>query len=189
MAARIVSPFSRSNPFGVYTNLEKRRLPSTMSSCERGSTKCGSLLCEGTMHDRTWLLLLLCTVARFGYLLRSSNDPGFFSPARPRRGYVVSTRALNADSGCVIGLGKRASEFRRLGVEELQSEAEWRAAWCRCADASAVIQRRHSAVATPLIGQASIQDSTCLGAIQSRHRLGDGFNGSEWSEFVLGEHL
>ena len=82
------------------------------------------------MHDCAWLLFLLCTVARFGYLLRILE--------RPRRGYVVSTCARDAESGCVTGLGKRASEFRGLGVEEPQSEAQ--------CGASAVIQRRHPAV-------------------------------------------
>ena len=65
-----VGPFPRSNPFGEYTILEKRGPPSTLSSCERGSTTCGSLSCGGAMHNCAWLLLLLCTVARFGYLLR-----------------------------------------------------------------------------------------------------------------------
>ena len=100
-----------------------------------------------------------CTVRLSVANPRVTQD--FFSPARPRRGYVVSTCARQADSGCVMRLGKSASGFRRLGVEEPQSEAEWGAAGCRWADALAVINQRHTAMATPLIRQASIQDSTC----------------------------
>ena len=78
---------------------------------------------------------------------------------------VFSTSARDADSGCVIETWQAcASGFRRPGVEELQSEAEWGAAWCRWADALAMIKQRHPAVATPLIGQATIQD-TCWGPL------------------------
>ena len=62
---------SRVQIISVNTQIWKRGVhPSTLSSCERGSTTCGSLLCGGAMHHCAWLLLSLCTVARFGYLLR-----------------------------------------------------------------------------------------------------------------------
>ena len=120
----------------------------------------------------------------------SSSDPVFFCGlASYRRVCVFSTCARDADSGCVIETWQAcASGFRRPGVEELQSEAEWRAAWCRWADALAMIQQRHPAVATPLIGQATIQD-TCWGPLNRANVWVMGSTGPEWSALVLGEHL
>ena len=77
------------------------------------------------MHHCPWWLLLLCAAARASYQSRVLQRPRILcSPARPRRGHVVSACARRADSGCVLGLGKRASQFRWLGVEKAPIKSE-----------------------------------------------------------------
>ena len=119
----------------------------------------------------------------------SSSEPGFLTAQHdPGVGmwfqHVFEMQIR--DVSWVLGSVPLSSDC--LGLRS-SNEAEWRAAWCRCADASAVIQRRHSAVGDAFDWSGVNPGFHVLGAIESRHRLGNGFNSPQWSEFVLGEHL
>ena len=100
------------------------------------------------MHHCAWLLLLLRAAARSGYLLQVLECCFNNVLDMHIRDVSWDLASVPLSSG---GLGLRSSNQRQSAG----------AAWCRWADALATIQRRHPAVATLLIGQASVQDSTC----------------------------